>query len=107
MFTERNWNILDVLREVSREVDKPMSQVALAWASSQPGMTSLILGATTPEQLASNLDSLQLTLSEPHLQRLQTASASESGNFYSLFQEPVTRSIFNRAKIEDWYSQQR
>ena len=36
MFTERNWKILDALREVSAAAEKPLAQVALAWASAQP-----------------------------------------------------------------------
>ena len=102
MFTERNWNILDTLREVSRQMDKPLSQVALAWALAQPGITSLILGASQLEQLRSNLDSLQVELASEQLQRLQDATAFAPGNFYSLFQEQVNRSIFGGAKIEGW-----
>ena len=102
MFTERNWKILSTLRQVSEELSQPMSQVALAWATAQPGITSLILGASTPEQLQSNLTSLQLTLSAPHLARLAQATAFEPGNFYSLFENPVNQSIFNGANVEAW-----
>ncbi|WDZ94448.1 NADP(H)-dependent aldo-keto reductase [Herbaspirillum sp. WKF16] len=40
------------------------AQMALAWVNSRPFITSNIIGATTLEQLRSNLDSLELTLSE-------------------------------------------
>ncbi len=103
MFTDRNWRILDVLRELSEEAAKPMAQVALAWALAQPGITSLILGATTPEQLASNLASLEITLSEEQLTRLGEVSGSSApGNFYDLFRGPVNRSIFRGAEVTGW-----
>lgn len=107
MFTERNWKILDALREVSQEINKPMSQVALAWASAQGGITSLILGASKLEQLESNLASLAISLSALHLKQLGQASAFESGNFYSLFKQDVNRSIFNGTDVEGWFTGQR
>jgi aryl-alcohol dehydrogenase-like predicted oxidoreductase len=107
MFTERNWKILDVLRDVSRQIDRPMSQVALAWASSQPGITSLIVGASKLEQLESNIQSLQLTLSDADQQQLRQVSAFDPANFYSLFGDQVNRGIFKGAKVDDWLTQQR
>ncbi len=104
MFTERNWKILDALAGVSREMDRPMSQVALAWALAQPGITSLIIGATKVDQLRSNIEALDVALSAPHLELLQTASAFEPMNFYSLFQGQVNQSIFNGAKVQGWFA---
>ena len=43
-FTDRNWQILDTLRDVAAEVNRPMAQVALAWALAQPAIASLLLG---------------------------------------------------------------
>lgn len=102
MFTERNWKILDALRDVSQKTGTSISQLALAWARSQPGITSLILGASQTEQLQSNLASLEVTLSPPHLEQLQEATAFEPGNFYSLFGGQVNRGIFQGAQVEGW-----
>ena len=107
LFTERNWKILEALRAVSRECGVPEAQVALAWASARPGVTSLILGASTPAQLRTNLASLEVTLSPEHKAQLETASGFESGNFYSLFEDPVHRSIFGGTMVEDWSTQNR
>ncbi len=101
-FTERNWKILDVLREVSREMKTPPSQVALAWAGSRPGVSSLLPGASKPEQLQSNIAALGVTLSQAHLEKLQQASAFDPGNFYSLFEGQTNRSIFNGQDVEGW-----
>ena len=102
MFTERNWRILDVLREVSGELDKPVAQVALAWASAQPGITSLIVGASKLEQMESNLASLELTLPAKQLAQLDEVSAFEPGDFYALFSGAVNRSIFQGTAVEGW-----
>ncbi len=102
MFTERNWKVLESLREVSEEAGRPMSQVALAWALARPGVTSLIFGASKLEQLRSNLAALDVKLSAAQMQRLLDASAFEPGNFYSLFKEQVNRGIFGGAKVEGW-----
>ena len=101
MFTDANWKILDVLREVSAQVEKPMSQVALAWALAQPGITSLILGASSLEQLTTNVASLAVTLDADATQRLQTASA-DNDQFYALFAEQVRRGIFKGTLVEPW-----
>ncbi len=102
MFTERNWKILDTLRAVSREVGKPMAEVALAWTSAQPGITSLIFGATSAEQLQSSLASLDLRLSAEHGDRLRQTSALAPGDFYNLFQGAVNRGIFGGAEVKGW-----
>ncbi len=102
MFTERNWTILDALREVSAEMEEPMAQVALAWARTQPGITSLIFGASSLEQLTTNIASLSVELSPAHSERLQKASGADASQFYTLFGEQVRRGIFKGALIEPW-----
>ncbi len=83
-FTEANWKILEAVRQVASETGRSMAQVALAWTSAQPGITSLILGATRVEQLQDNLASLDLVLSPDQLARLNQASAPPP-SFYGFF----------------------
>src|SRR5271163_2398070 len=45
-FVPRNWAILDVLLDVSKQINKPPAEVALNWVATQPGITSMIIGAT-------------------------------------------------------------
>ncbi|MGD8108411.1 NADP(H)-dependent aldo-keto reductase [Pantoea sp. FN0302] len=47
------------------------AQMALAFVRQQPFVASTLLGATTPEQLQSNIDSYQLTLSGELLEQLE------------------------------------
>lgn len=102
MFTDRNWRILDTLRMVSSQIDRPMAQVALAWAATQPGMTSLILGASKLEQLYDNLDSLDIRFTPEQLQKLDESSALAPTFPYSIFTSEVNRSIFGGESVRGW-----
>jgi aryl-alcohol dehydrogenase-like predicted oxidoreductase len=51
------------------------AQVALAWLIAKPGVTSVIVGARTEEQLSDNLASAALTLTADELDQLDDVSA--------------------------------
>ncbi len=103
LFTERSWRVLDALRTVSVDAGKPMAQIALAWAMAQPMVTSLILGASTTDQLQQNLESLSLTVSPEQTDKLNQASALELSNPYSIFSDAVNRSIFGGLTVQGWH----
>lgn len=46
---------LEALRTLSRETGRSMVDSALAWCGQQPGVSSVIAGASSPSQLAANL----------------------------------------------------
>lgn len=50
------------------------AQVALAWLLDRPGITSVIVGARTDEQLADNLAAASLSLSPDEAARLEAVS---------------------------------
>jgi aryl-alcohol dehydrogenase-like predicted oxidoreductase len=64
---------------VADELGVSAAQVALAWVRQQPGQQLPILGATKPSQLADNLASLDLTLDDAQLARLDGVSAVDMG----------------------------
>ena len=96
-FTDHNWKVLDTLRGVAGEVGRPPAQVALAWALAQPGVTSLILGATKLEQLQDNLASLEVTLTPEQMRTLNDVSAPV--NFFS---SGLKRMIFGGSNVQGW-----
>jgi aryl-alcohol dehydrogenase-like predicted oxidoreductase len=71
---ERTWDVIDAVREVAEGRGVSMAQVALAWLADRPGVTSVILGARTVEQLEDNLGAAGLHLSEEETARLDAAS---------------------------------
>jgi len=74
---ERNWNILQVVDEISKAHHATYSQIALAWLMRQPAVCSVIMGVRTMAQLEGNLAVTQLQLSEEELERLDQVSQPE------------------------------
>ncbi|WP_342022922.1 aldo/keto reductase [Arthrobacter citreus] len=78
---DRTWQILDELKATASAHKVSSAQVALAWLAAQPGVTSVILGARTVEQLRDNLGAASLRLSGAELQRLTDLSIPAVGNY--------------------------
>jgi len=72
---ERLPRVLAALRKVAGETGASPARVALAWQLTKPFVTSIILGAKKPEQLADNLAAAELELSSDHVKLLDEASA--------------------------------
>jgi aryl-alcohol dehydrogenase (NADP+) len=64
--TERTWDIIEAVQGIAESRGVSMAEVALAWVTDRPGVTSTILGARTLDQLDTNLRSgdLHLTVAE-------------------------------------------
>ena len=56
-----------------------MPRVALAWLLTRPFVTSVIIGAKTPEQLADNLGASDVTLDAEHVARLERGQRHAAG----------------------------
>jgi aryl-alcohol dehydrogenase-like predicted oxidoreductase len=72
--TERTWNIIEAVQDVAEKRGVSMAEVALAWVTNRPAVTSTILGARTLEQLETNLKAADLRLSESEVAALDAAS---------------------------------
>lgn len=68
---DRSWALLDVVRAVAAEIGGEPTQVALAWLLQRPAVASPIIGANTPEQLASSLAALTTNLDAEQITRLE------------------------------------
>ena len=102
LFTDRNWRILAALRAVATEADKPLTQVALAWAAAQPGVASLIIGASKLAQLPDNIAALTVRLSPAQLRALDEASALEPTFPYPIFTPAGNRGVFGGTGVRGW-----
>lgn len=72
---ERTWEVIDAVAEVAGQTGASSSQVALAWLSDRPAVTSVILGARTVDQLTDNLGAAEVELTDEQRDRLTDASA--------------------------------
>lgn len=60
---EEAYDVVDVMDGIAKRLDATIPQVALSWLLHQEGVTSVIIGARTMDQLRDNLDSVNVTLS--------------------------------------------
>ncbi|MBN9305762.1 MAG: aldo/keto reductase [Devosia sp. 67-54] len=79
--SERVWGIIAALETVAGARGVSMAEVALAWVCGRPAVTSVILGARTPEQLAQNLKADGLQLAPEEVAKLDAASAPVMGDY--------------------------
>src|SRR6478735_4478987 len=64
---DRAWDCVDAMRPIAEAHGVSVAQVALAWLLHQPQVTSVIIGAKRPEQLADNLAATKVALSADEL----------------------------------------
>src|SRR5207237_9492733 len=71
---DKLYDTIEALVEVAQAHGVSPAQVALAWLLERPGVTSLVVGARTEEQLADNLAAATLELSADEHERLEGVS---------------------------------
>ena len=71
---DRVYDLLDLLAKISAEKGCTISQLALSWTMAQPGITSVILGPRTQEQLDDNLGALNVRVTVEDLERIDAIS---------------------------------
>nr|WP_319997187.1 aldo/keto reductase [uncultured Draconibacterium sp.] len=71
---EKAYDILDVMRKIADNKGVTVAQIALSWLLHQPAVTSVIIGANKPEQLADNLSSVDVKLDSEELDQLNEVS---------------------------------
>ena len=69
------YDVVDVLVEIADGRGVSAAQVAIAWLLGRPGVSTVVIGARTDEQLADNLAAADLELSGEERARLDEVSA--------------------------------
>jgi aryl-alcohol dehydrogenase-like predicted oxidoreductase len=72
--TDRTWHVIDAVQKVAEDRGVSMAEVALAWVTARPAVSSTILGARTLDQLEANLRSAGLHLTVAETAALDAAS---------------------------------
>lgn len=65
---------IEAVRQISQKINQPMANVAMAWLLHQPGITSIIAGARTPDQIKRNVAAVDLVLSPDIIAELNEAT---------------------------------
>jgi aryl-alcohol dehydrogenase-like predicted oxidoreductase len=71
----RNLALVERLRPIADRHGKTVGQLAVAWVLSNPAVTSAIVGARRPEQVAENVGAAGWTLTESELAEIEAAQA--------------------------------
>jgi aryl-alcohol dehydrogenase-like predicted oxidoreductase len=80
-YKERNFRIVDVLKEIAKNLDVSVPQIALAWVLAQDSVTAPIVGANSAKQLKENIGALEISLSKDDMDRLNEVSSWEEMDF--------------------------
>ena len=79
--TARTWDVIDAVQRIAEDHGVSMAEVALAWVTDRPAVTSTILGARTLEQLETNLSAAGLHLSQEQTAALDRASDPQAPDY--------------------------
>ena len=101
-FTDRNWDILDALKAISTELERPVAQVALAWTLARPGVGSTLVGASNVSQLESNIAATEIALSPGQMKRLNEASVPAPTFSSSLTAPAIRRMVYGGHDVASW-----
>jgi aryl-alcohol dehydrogenase-like predicted oxidoreductase len=103
LFTERNWEVVEVVSRVARECGETPARVALAWVVQRAGVTSTLMGVSKVAQLHENIGALGVRLSAEHLAELDRVSAPAQRMLYSLFTPAVRQQVvFGGSAVRSW-----
>jgi len=72
---DKAFDIIDVMARIGENHSASVASVALAWTKDRPGVTSVIIGAKSQEQLLENIACTQLQLTQDELKELDVISA--------------------------------
>jgi aryl-alcohol dehydrogenase-like predicted oxidoreductase len=72
---DKAYDVIDVMREVAQAHGCTVPQVALAWLLKRPAVSTVIVGAKRPDQLADNLGAVDVSLTDEDRNRLDAVSS--------------------------------
>ena len=76
-FTDRGFDVLELVQQLATEKGCSAGQVALAWVNSKPGITSPIVGPRTMAHLEDNIGATDIKLSAEDHMRLDALAEPE------------------------------
>ena len=71
--TDRNWRALDGIKALAANKGCTAAQIAIAWLLSRPQVSSVISGASNPQQVADNAHAAQIDLSLKEISALESS----------------------------------
>jgi aryl-alcohol dehydrogenase-like predicted oxidoreductase len=78
VLTERNLHLIDELTSLAEEGGLSLAQLALAWVVGKSGVTSAVIGATSPAQLQETLKAADVSLDRRLARRADEATTASA-----------------------------
>ncbi len=75
IFSDANWVKIEALTEFAEARGKTLVELAFSWLAAQPAVSSVIAGATRPEQIAANVKAAEWALTAEDLAEIDTITA--------------------------------
>jgi aryl-alcohol dehydrogenase-like predicted oxidoreductase len=72
---EKEKELLDTMKEIADRIHIPLSQLAIGWLFSRPGLTSALVGTQSEKHLMENINAVGLSLSPQDIAALDKVSA--------------------------------
>ncbi len=108
LFTERNWRIVDTLRQIAAELGQSPARVALAWVLQRPGVTSALMGVSRTAQVPDNIAALEVELPDAQRAALDAVSAPEPKLIYGLASAAMRQQVVTGgSRVQSWLEQSR
>ena len=93
LFTDRNWRIVDTVRDVAKRLGESPARVALAWVLSRPGVDTALMGVSRVEQLHDNIAATDLRIPAEEIAILDAASTPQGAMIYGLFTPTMRQQV--------------
>ncbi len=74
IMTDRNWAIVAKLESIAKERGHTLLELAMSWLACQPFVSSVIAGATSPEQVEANVQSVEWQMTDDDLAEIDAAT---------------------------------
>ena len=72
---EKGYEVVELLQSIAKKHSASVAQVALAWVMQRPFVNSVLIGATTIEQLEDNLGAAGIVLDDDDVSQIDTLTA--------------------------------
>ncbi|HSE39884.1 MAG TPA: aldo/keto reductase [Acidobacteriota bacterium] len=96
---EKNWEILEVLVSVAKELNRTPAEVALRWVMQRPQVTSVLIGATSVEQLEKNLNAITFEIPQALKDSLDRVSQPEPNELDHFFGDVLQNMVHGGVKV--------
>ena len=101
LFTDRNWTIVEAVKQVAAETGEPPARVALAWVLGRRAVHTTLVGVSRVSQLRDNIAAIDLRLGPDHLAALDAVSRPALPMLYGLFGDDMrSQVVFGGASVQ-------